>query len=439
MKRLFAATALAALLPAHAHAGSFAINENSANDLGRANAGRVVSTQDAQAAFGNPALMVHFDRATVTSTLSFINGEAGFAEDGSSDALGRPLGGDVDDAFADAFVPALQGVLPIGDRVALGLSVNAPFGLASRYPEGSVARYQAIDSELFTLNVNPSVGVAVSDTLSIGGGISVQYADVILSNSIDFGTIQAGLGGPPALIASNDGRVELTGDDWSVGWNIGAAWMSGERVTVGIHYRSEVDHLIEGEADFTVPVTAQALTAGGRFTDSEATAALDLPASLELGVRLSLSDRVDLYADVTRQYWGDLEGLRVVFDNPAQPDTVEELNYGTADRFALGADWEASADWSLRAGVAWDESPSDPEFATARIPDNDRLFLAAGATWRGLADGPGLLHGVQLDFAYNRIVVDDTDFARRDATGNLLAGRVEAGVNIFALGATKRF
>ena len=58
---LLAATAL---VPANAD--SFAVNEYSASDLGRANTGRVTQTEDPAAAFGNPALMTRFDRATAS-------------------------------------------------------------------------------------------------------------------------------------------------------------------------------------------------------------------------------------------------------------------------------------------------------------------------------------------------------------------------------------
>ena len=47
-------------MPITGWAGGFAINENSAADMGRANAGRVTHIQDASASYGNPALMVQY-------------------------------------------------------------------------------------------------------------------------------------------------------------------------------------------------------------------------------------------------------------------------------------------------------------------------------------------------------------------------------------------
>ena len=284
-KALAAGTLASWVLVLPAWAGSFAINENSANDLGRANAGRVVSDMDAIAAWGNPAMMVAQDRALLTSTISYIDGTAEFTNTGSTNALGAPVGGDVDDFFDNAFVPSLQGIYPVNDRLALGLSVNAPFGLASVYEPDTVARYQAIESELFTLNVNPSVGFEVTDRLSVGAGFNVQYADVTLTNAIDFGTI-ALVSNPavtdPAVAQSDDGLVELMGDDISFGYNVGAAFHASDALTFGVHYRSDIDHVIEGEAAFTLgSVFGPAVAAAtGAFQDTGAVAELDLPASL---------------------------------------------------------------------------------------------------------------------------------------------------------------
>ena len=37
--------------------------------------------------------------------------------------------------------------------------------------------------------------------------------------------------------------------------------------------------------------------------------------------------------------------------------------------------------WTLRAGYAFDESPVKEMYRTARVPDNDRQWLTAGATY----------------------------------------------------------
>jgi len=253
-KKIFSSLTIFILCSSQAWAGGFAINENSAADLGRANTGRVTHTQDASAAFGNPALMTAFEHLTVSNTGSFITGRATFEDAGSVDALGQSLGGDTDSFFDDALVPALHAVLPLSDKLAAGFSIAAPYGLSSTYEDGWAGRYQGLGSELLTINVNPSIAYAVNEHFSIGGGINIQYARAQLSSAIDFGAVCFAQIGPADCAPQGltpqqaDGLLEVDGDDISFGYNIGAAYTPHEALTFGVHFRSRVRHDIEGTA-----------------------------------------------------------------------------------------------------------------------------------------------------------------------------------------------
>ena len=424
--------------PLSASAGGFSINENSAADLGRANTGRVTSIHDASVAFGNPALMVRFENLTISNTVSYITGNVSFEDEGSVDLTGQSLGGDTDGFFDSAVVPALQLVYPVSERFAAGLSINAPFGLSSTYDEGWAGRYQGLGSELVTINVNPSVAFAVTDRFSIGGGFNVQYANAELSSAIDFGAVCfARLGlencAPLGLTPQNaDGSLEVEGDDISFGYNIGAAYSPSPSVTLGAHFRSRIHHNIEGDADFTVPSNAQALTATGAFTDSEGTARLPLPATFEAGIAWKASKNVSLYANILHTNWSDLEELRIDFDNPVQPDSVEELSFENAVRFGVGADFEVSKDWTLRAGLSYDEGAAAEETRTVRIPDNDRYIYAIGAGYKGLKHW-------RFDLAFNRFQFKTTDFARVGPSADFVIGELESDVDVFSIGGTRTF
>ena len=138
---LLAATAL---VPAHAD--SFAVNEYSASDLGRANSGRVTQTEDPAAAFGNPALLTRFEQAKASVVVSGILGNAEYEDQGSTDAIGNPLGGNTDGFLSSEALPAGHLVYPLNDKVALGLSVTVPFGLSTDYDADWPGRYQALTS-----------------------------------------------------------------------------------------------------------------------------------------------------------------------------------------------------------------------------------------------------------------------------------------------------
>ncbi|WP_300394345.1 outer membrane protein transport protein [Henriciella sp.] len=421
-----------------AQADSFAINEYSTSDLGRANAGRVTQTQDASAAFGNPALLPAFERPEITVGASQILGNAEFDDQGSTDALGNPLGGNTDGFLSDATVPHGHAVYPLTERLSLGLSISAPFGLATEYERDWPGRYQALESELETININPSVGFALTDTFSVGAGISAQRIDARLTSAIDFGAVCFSQSDPLTCTTAGvvpqgaDGLTEIEGDDWSYGWNAGLAWMPHPDVTIGLHYRSEVQHDIEGSADFTVPANAGFLTATGAFTDTPGSASLDLPASTELGVKWRASERATFYANAQWTEWSSIEELRVEFENPVQPDSVEELNYEDAGRYGVGVDYELSEGWMVRAGYALDESPTQAQFRTARIPDNDRHIIAMGATWSPNEDW-------SVDAAFNRVQIEETDFDRAGNFGDRVVGEYSGHADVMSVSAKRRF
>ncbi len=162
-----------------------------------------------------------------------------------------------------------------------------------------------------TININPAVAVKITDNFSAGAGLDIQYAAAVLSNAIDFGLIgrSAGL---RTLPQSADGFVKVSGDDWSVGYNLGLLYEPTSTTRVGLAYRSGITHNLKGDADFTVPGSVAALTRTGAFRDTGASAKLKLPDSLSLGVYHELSPRVALMGDVTWTNWSRFKELRAI-------------------------------------------------------------------------------------------------------------------------------
>lgn len=440
MIRLLTSTALISVVlgAGVASADSFAINEYTSSDLGRANSGRVVQTEDPAAAFGNPALMTDFDGKAVSVGVSAILGDATYTDLGSTDAIGQPLGGDTSGIIEDAYVPYAHGVFPIAERWWLGISVTAPFGLATAYEDDWSGRYQAIDSDLKTININPSLAYKLNDQFSFGGGVSIQYVEAELSSAIDFGTVCFSQVGPAQCSAlgvlpqTADGRSTIEGEDWSIGWNLGMTYTPNDAWKFGFHYRSGVDHKLTGDADFEVPAQAQFLTATGAFMDTPAKAYLDLPAAWEIGASWKVTPKATIYADAIWMEWSSLEELRVQFTNNAQPDSVEPLRYEDAGRYSIGADYDLTDSWTIRAGFAYDETPVQPDHRSARIPDHDRQIYAVGTSWTPVENWT-------FDLAYNRIEIGETTF---DATGRFndrVYGDYTGEADLIAISATKRF
>lgn len=382
-------------------AAGFALIEQNASGLGNAYAGQAASAQDASTIFFNPAGMTLLPDRQLVAAGHLIKPQAEFT--GSSN-IGGGNGGD---AGGLAVVPNAYYAFRLTPDVFLGVGMNAPFGLKTEYDNGWAGRTQAITSELKTINLNPSVAWKVNNALSLGAGLSIQYAEATLSNSA----------GPAGL-------ATVKGDDFGWGFNLGALWQVGENTRVGIAYRSEVDYTLEGDVDFSVDTTR----------NGPVTATTTLPDSGSLSVFHKLSSRWDLLADVTWTGWSDFEELRILRNNGTLLSLTTE-NWDDSFRYSVGANYHLNDKLTLRGGVAFDETPVSFVHRTARIPDQDRTWIAIGAQYR-------LSGKSAIDFGYTHLFVKDARIERGEPE-NLpsvtLSGSYKGSVDILSAQYTHSF
>ena len=286
-------------------AAGFALSEQSPAGLGNAFAGGAAIANDGSTIFWNPAGMVRLEGQQVVVGVHTIITSYDWKDDGTKTANPLEPGGENDPAIGltstdggvTSAIPNLYYTYNPGGDWVLGLGVNVPFGLATKYDEEWVGRYHATTSAIMTANINPSVAYKVDDKMSLGFGISVQYVDAELSNMIDFGLMsQATM--PGVLEPGNpdyDIDAELTGDNWSYGFNLGMLYQFSDDTRVGFGYRSQVRHKVNGDADFTVPNTVSSINPGIEdvlFADRSADLDVTLPMSASLSAYNLLSGHV---------------------------------------------------------------------------------------------------------------------------------------------------
>ncbi len=387
-----------------AAAGGFQVFEQSVKGLGQAYSGSAASSDDAATVFFNPAGMTQLPGTQIQGAAYVIFTQAAFVNEGSMTATGPPLTGSTGDGGITATVWNGYVTHALTDRIFVGFGANTPFGLKTEYPRTWVGRYHAIESDFRTLNLSPVAALRLHECLSIGFGLDVQYADVLLSNAIDFGALLA----PTGLTApgSADGLQEIEADGWGLGFNLGLLFMPQENTRVGVSFRSGIDLKLEGEAKFKRNATVdRALAAGGRsslFRDTGAQANVTLPGTLSFGAYHRLNSRWAVLAGLSWTQWSTLEDdIGIRFDNPDQPDQALPLNYKDAVRYSLGAHYYASERLTLRSGIAYDETPvRDATSRSARLPDADRFWLAVGLTYSATKN-------LFIDFSYAHLFIDD--------------------------------
>lgn len=417
-----------------ASAGGFSLSEMSAASVGIAHAGGAAEATDASAVYYNPAGLMRMRGSQFTAVGSAIKPKAEFSNQGSRSAVGTlATGGNGGDAGDVEFVPAMFYATDIAPNLRFGIGLTVPFGLTTDYDSGWVGRYQALKSAVKTVNINPVVAWRVNEKLSLGGGISAQYIDVKLSRAIDFGTVcVASLGAancaPSGSLPQNkDGKATVSGDDWGFGFNLGALYELTPSTRFGVAYRSRIIHKIKGDARYDIPVGLPAiLAASPTFTNTDASAGLDLPESVDLSAAFDLDSKWTLLTDVSWMNWSRFKELRVRFNNGAA-DSVTQEQWRNTIRYAVGATYRYSDQWLLRTGVAYDQTPVKSEFRTARIPDNNRVWLGLGAQYKLSAKSA-------IDVGYAHMFVKDPGINKAEPpVGGTQIGTYDNNVNILSV------
>lgn len=433
----------APLLPwcANVHAAGFALNEMSAAAIGSAFAGAGATAADATTLYYNPAGLSQLRGRQFSVTGSAIRPSIRFENQGSVTATGAPLsGGNGGDAGSWAPVPALYYSAELGPSWRFGVGLQSAFGLKTDYDNGWAGRYQALKSELTTFNLNPTLAYAVNDRLSIGIGISAQYAKVELSRAVDFGSVCAGALGLARcapigfLPQAKDGKVILDGKDWAYGFNLGLLYAPNAGTRFGLAYRSSIRHKLSGgDARFDKPAGLPGpLAAATAFTDTSVTAGLDLPETVNFSAYTELNSKWALLGDINWTRWSRFDELRVQFGNGA-PDSVTKESWRNTTRVGAGFNYRYNVAWLLRGALSYERSPVLDAFRTPSVPDSSRKILAFGLQYKPTAQSA-------WDFGVAHIFINDASIDRADLPLNgRLVGTYRNDVNIVSLQYSKAF
>ena len=429
-----------------AFGAGFQVQNQSVRSSAMANAGVAASAEDGSTIFYNPAGMIHLDRQ-FTQNVIFLAPKFRFVDSGdSTNAIGgEPIGRTTSNggaAVSPIFIPSGYLVWPLSERFYLGLGMNGPYGNRTEYDEDWIGRYHAVQSEIFPININPSVAYKVNDQWSLGAGFSVSYIDAELDQAVDFGTLGF-LAGVPGVRPSDpryDGFSVLTGDGWGWGFNAGVLYEPRPGTRIGLAYRSQIEFDVEGEQELDVPDFAVPLAGPSRTRD--ANAEITVPDTIHLSAVHRLDERWTLLADIKWTNWSDFEELRVEIDEPGASDSVQPENWDDAWRIAVGTSYRFDDRWTFRGGIAWDQEPIPSDlFRTPRLPGDNRWWFSTGATYR-------FSRSLEFDAFYTYIYLDDytidnTEVATGDAAGlpigSTLDGDYESDAHIYGVSVLWRF
>lgn len=217
-----AAMMVAGAFATQTYAAGFQLSEQSAIQMGRAMAGAGVVGDDLSAVHYNPAGMTLLSGTRMQATGTWVAVNLDYEGDSGQSENGRLKG---------QIIPAGFITHQINDSLWAGLGLTVPYGMGTEFGEGWEGRERGTESMILTFDINPNLAWKVNDKLSVGGGISLQYAKAEL-----------GMGMGPM-------QANVKGDSWAWGWNVGLMFQPVETVRLGLAYRSHIAHNAEGHTD----------------------------------------------------------------------------------------------------------------------------------------------------------------------------------------------
>lgn len=396
--------ALTCLTAASVSAGGFSLRERSAHAQGASFAGSTAAASDVTYSLFNPAALSrveHFEGGFGTSViLPDIKGTA-------------EVNGQTQKPGVIGIVPSTALGYRINEDVVIGLGIYSPFGLTTEYDADFIGAFDGKRSELISIAVQPSIAFDLSDDLSIGIAGAVIYNDPQLTGIT---------GLDPVTGAPQETKLDATEFEFSGA--IGALWQVTDDTRIGVAYHTGYD-----------------ITTGGTLSTFNGStpvqfpgdASISLPSSASIGIHHQVNDRLALMGEFEWANWSEFDEIRVDVPALAPNNNIGEVtNYKDSIFVAIGAEYKYSDTWSFRGGVAYDQTPTQMNGRSIRIPDGDRIWASIGASYQ-------VNEAMRIDAGYSAIFFMDTDATLLN--GPAAGTNVDYGgqTHIISIGGTYRF
>lgn len=354
-----AAMMVAGAFATQTYAAGFQLSEQSAIQMGRAMAGAGIVGDDLSAVHYNPAGMTLLSGTRMQATGTWVAVNLDYeSRDGSVTENGRLKG---------QTIPAGFITHQINDSLWAGLGLTVPYGMGTEFDENWGGMDRGTESMILTFDINPNLAWKVNDKLSVGGGISLQYAKAKLGFGFDVPSFKTAA------------HANVKGDSWAWGWNVGMMFQPVETVRVGLAYRSHIAHNADGH-------TTLDINGMGSLT-SDMKVRIKTPDTITLSATWEATDALRLSGTARWSKWSNFKSLSLdnsapAIDQIAPAHSTITNNWDDTWFFSVGADYKLNGQWTVRGGVAYDQGPVENQYRMAVIPDTDRVWFSGGASYK---------------------------------------------------------
>ncbi len=401
-----------------AFAGAFAVREQSSYYQGMSFAGSAAG-DDLSSMFWNSAAAAAAPGINTSSNIALVLPDTEIDVTGGAfaAAFGTAGSGDIGDL---TLVPASYANYQINESWFIGVALNSQFGFTTK-PDNTVYAGSplGITSEVFSVNLNPNLAYKLTDELTVGVGVMVQYIDVRLRSGPNPAV-------PALLIPALPGR-ETEGDDWGVGATAGVTWKPMPGTSIGIGYRSPIDVELDGTCT-GAGLTTIGTPGGTCGAGTNVTADFTLPEVVTASFSQQIGERFRVLGTVEWTNWSRLGTPQVEDGNGTSVDEIA-LEYEDGWFFSGGIEYAYTTDVVLRTGLAYEISPIDDDTRNVILPDDDRIWLSAGASMK-------LTESTKVDIGYSHLFIEESPICQPNPSCALFDGESDGDIDIVTIGVT---
>ena len=395
-----------------AQAGAFALREQGAVGQGLSFAGAAAGGAGLASMFWNPATLTGNKgiqtSVGLTGIIPYINlTNVSGTGPGYAAFNGKSTSGDM---AQDAIVPNTYLSWQFDQNIWLGLSVNAPYGSATKPDSSYVGRTYGSTSRASSKEVTASIGYKFNDMISVAAG--VRYLDLKARYTT---------GAPTGLNATDWGVLGLQGEGAALGYTLGVTFKPMDGTEIGIGYRSQIKPTLKG--DFFGGAAAASSFGGNAALAAYALnnpiqISVPLPQMITLGLKQKVSQDLTLLAGFEWTQWSVLKSPAITYRNSGSAWSVGSAHLATPvlpfdykDGWyaSLGGEYKWDSKLTLRTGLAFESTPIKDESRSVRLPDNDRIWTSIGAGYK-------FSEQLSLDVGYTHIFPKSTKVALLDSS-----------------------
>ncbi len=329
-------------------AGGIAIREQSTIGLGNAFAGAAAGGAGLSSMFWNPATMTDFAGWQSSWSLSGIipNTKITTAAGTTDGNMGK-----------SAVLPASYTSYQFNDKLWFGLAVTAPYGSATKHPNGwgGAGQFYGLTSRIATTDINPNIAYKFNEVFSLAFGVRAMYANLHYTNAVPGGT---GI---------------INGDSWGWGFTAGLTIKPLAGTEIGIGYRSQVRLKVDGTASLPIGM-------------SNMTATIKAPDQVTVGIKQKINDQWTVLGNFEWTRWSVFNNFPAYSTGGVLPVGLNFTNFAFrwSDGWyaSLGAEYKYNPNLTLRGGLGYERSPVTNTVRGVRVPDSDRVWLTVGASYQ---------------------------------------------------------